>query len=84
MTAPAVTGSPSLISSLVRMTLEPFSAMRMLLVGMPRLAAVKACFFNCLYSPCTGRKYLGLVRVSISFCSSWQAWPETCTSYMLS
>ena len=46
------------------------SAMRMLLVGMPRLAAVMACFFSCLYSPWTGRKYLGLVRVSISFCSS--------------
>ena len=44
--------------------------MRMLLVGMPRLAAVMACFFSCLYSPWTGRKYLGLVRVSISFCSS--------------
>ena len=37
MTAPAVTGSPSFISSWLRMMLEPFSAMRMLLVGMPSL-----------------------------------------------
>ena len=38
--------------------------------GDAELAAVMACFFSCLYSPWTGRKYLGLVRVSISFCSS--------------
>lgn len=36
-----------------------------------------ACFCSMRCSPCTGMKYLGLHRPIISFCSSWQAWPDT-------
>ena len=48
--------------------------------GIPRLTAVLACTISCLYSPWTGKKYLGLTSDNINFCSSWQAWPETWTS----
>ena len=39
--------------------LEPFSAMRMLLVGMPRLAAVMACLFQLLIFAVDGQEILG-------------------------
>ena len=32
-----------------------------------------------------GKEYIALNPLGtedVSFCSSWQAWPETCTSYM--
>ena len=54
--------------------------MKIFSFGIPISSAVSACAFNCLYSPCTGIKYFGLANANISFCSSWQAWPETCTS----
>ena len=82
MTAPAGTLSPMAMPSLERMMQSPFSAMQIFSSGTPTAAAVMACFFKCLYSPCTGKKYWGWARVSINFCSSWQAWPDTCTSYM--
>ena len=48
--------------------------------GMPSFLAVSACAINCLYSPWTGIKYFGLANDNINFCSSWHAWPDTCTS----
>ena len=43
----------------------------------PTFLAVSLCAISCLYSPCTGIKYFGLINDSINFCSSWHACPET-------
>jgi len=36
-------------------------------------------FIWCRTSPCHGRKKRGVVRLRMSFSSSWEAWPEAWT-----
>src|SRR5207244_1272100 len=50
----------------------------------PTDSASRAWLRRCRYSPCTGMKYRGRVRFSISFRSSWLAWPETWTNALSS
>ena len=55
----------------------PLCVINIFFAGIPNFLAVSACAINCLYSPCTGIKYFGLASEMISFCSSWQACPDT-------
>ena len=74
---PAFTGSPLRMESGVSSTTSPLSMIRMLSAGTPRDWAVLLWHTSMRCSPCTGTKYLGLVRASISFWSSWKPWPDT-------
>ena len=49
-------------------------------LSIPNFKAKSLWCFRCLYSPCTGIKYLGFTNVWINFNSSLYACPDTCIS----
>ena len=64
---PAFTGSPVRMESGLSSTTSPLSMIKMLSAGTPIDWAVLLWAMSMRCSPCTGTKYLGLVRASISF-----------------
>ena len=48
----------------------------------PTSAATRPCWTSIRNSPWMGMKWRGRVRLSMSFSSSWLAWPDTCACLM--